>query len=97
MDKLSWVYILASQRNGTLYIGVTLDLIKRVWQHKQGGLQGFTCRYQVNKLVYYEQHHSIHEAIQREKHLKQWRRKWKLRLIEQSNPNWVDLYSSLLP
>lgn len=95
MEKLSYVYILANKRNGTLYIGVTSDLIKRIWEHKNKLVPGFTAKYGVGKLVYYEQHNDIREAIRREKALKKWLRKWKLALIEENNPNWVDLYDSL--
>ncbi len=95
MQKESYVYILASRRNGTLYIGVTSDLIKRVWEHKNKRAGGFTAKYSVDKLVYYEQHGDIMEAIKREKILKKWLRKWKLDLIEKSNPNWIDWYDGL--
>ena len=94
MDS-SYVYILASSRNGTLYTGVTTDLIKRVWEHKQGIIDGFTKKYNVKQLVWYEQHNSIESAINREKALKEWQRKWKLRIIEELNPNWNDLYCSI--
>ena len=93
--KKSYVYILASQHNGTLYIGVTANLIKRIWEHKTKLARGFTSKYSVNKLVYYEEHQEINIAIQREKRLKEWPRKWKLRLIEKSNPYWMDLYETL--
>lgn len=86
------VYILASKRNGTLYIGVTSDLVGRVWQHKQGEYDGFTSRYGVKLLVYYETFTRIDDAIVREKQLKEWHRAWKLRLIEQANPDWRDLW-----
>lgn len=95
MDKVSYLYILASKKNGTLYIGITSDLIKRVWEHKNKLVLGFTAKYNVNKLVYYEQHSDIFEAIHREKSLKKWLRKWKLQLIERDNPNWIDLYESI--
>ena len=95
MEKESYVYILASKRNGTLYIGVTTDLIKRVWEHKNKLIPGFTAKYGISKLVYYEQHNAIMEAIRREKALKKWLRKWKLALIEADNPNWIDLYDSI--
>ena len=96
MSKNFCVYILASQRNGTLYIGVTSNLINRVWQHKNCVFDGFTKKYDVKQLVYYEQHHSAESAIYREKRLKEWKRKWKLQLIEKFNPNWDDLYESIL-
>ena len=91
-----WVYILASKRNGTLYIGVTSDPIKRIWEHKDDIVKGFTQKYQVHLLVYYEQFSDIKAAIQREKQLKKWRRKWKLELIEKMNSNWEDLYPQIL-
>ena len=90
------VYILASQRNGTLYIGVTSDLIQRIWQHKNDALEGFTKRYGVHILVYYELHDDMENAIIRKKRLKKWNRAWKLRLIEEMNPNWNDLYETIL-
>ncbi len=90
------VYILASQRNGTLYIGVTSNLVQRVWQHKNEVLESFTKKYGVHMLVYYELHGGMREAIVREKQLKKWNRAWKLRLIEEKNPNWDDLYESIL-
>ena len=92
MDKKPAVYILASKRNGTLYIGVTSDLIKRVWEHKNDLVQGFTRRYGVHQLVWYELHDTMESAIQREKRLKEWKRNWKLQLIESMNPDWEDLY-----
>jgi putative endonuclease len=84
---------LASKRHGTLYIGVTNDLIKRVYEHKNGFVEGFTKKYGVHMLVYYEQCESIESAIRREKQLKVWHRNWKIRLIEEANPDWKDLYS----
>ena len=95
MQQASYVYILASKQNGTLYIGVTSDLIKRVWEHKNKLVVGFAAQHNVNKLVYYEQHSDILEAIKREKTLKKWLRKWKLRLIEKNNPHWTDLYEDI--
>jgi putative endonuclease len=86
------VYILASGRHGTLYLGVTNDLARRVWQHKTKALPGFTRKYGVDRLVWYESYDRIDEAIPREKSLKKWRRDWKLRLIEEMNPEWEDLY-----
>ncbi len=86
---------MAHKRNGTLYIGVTSDLQKRVWQHKQGTIEGFTNKYQVKILVWYEITTDIESAITKEKQLKKWNRKWKLRLIEEKNPCWKDLYDSL--
>ncbi len=90
-----YVYILASERNGTLYVGVTSDLIKRTWQHRQGEIEGFTQKYKVRTLVYYEVHQNSESAIIREKQIKEWKRKWKLELIEASNPRWVDLYDEI--
>ena len=81
MQKQFYVYILANQRNGTLYTGITSDLVKRVWQHRNGYVEGFTKRYSVKKLVHYEIHQSAESAITREKQIKKWRRKWKLSLI----------------
>jgi len=92
----SYVYILASQKNGTLYIGVTSDLIRRVWQHKMGLFSGFTKKYNVKLLVYYEIFSDIKEAIHREKILKGWKRERKIALIEQANKHWRDLYETLL-
>ena len=86
--KRYFVYILSSQRNGTLYIGVTNDLTKRVYEHKNNLVEGFTKKYEVHLLVYFEEFHNIDEAITREKQLKRWKRAWKLRLIESSNPEW---------
>ena len=94
--KSYYVYILTSQRNGTLYIGITNDLIKRVYEHKNNLIDGFTKKYAVHSLVYYEQYADIESAIIREKRLKKWNRKWKLELIEQDNPQWRDLYKDLL-
>ncbi len=90
------VYIMASTRNGTLYIGVTSDLLKRAWQHKHNVVEGFTEKYDVHQLVWYEAHASMESAIAREKSLKKWNRIWKLRLIEQLNPEWEDLYTQLI-
>ena len=89
------VYILASQRNGTLYIGVTSDLLQRVWQHKQGQVEGFTKKHNVHLLVYYEYHEDMDSAIRREKQMKEWKRDWKLQLIEKHNPDWNDLYENV--
>ena len=87
---------MASKRNGTLYIGVTSDLPARVWQHKNNMIEGFTERYNVHTLVYFEQHTSMQSAIEREKQIKKWNRKWKLKLIEKLNPNWEDLYEIVI-
>jgi putative endonuclease len=96
VNKQPAVYILASKRNGTLYIGVTSDLVKRIWEHKNNLVEGFTKRYNVHQLVWYELPESMESAIEREKRLKEWKRKWKLELIESSNPNWQDLYHIIL-
>ena len=90
------VYILASKRNGTLYIGVTSDPVKRIWQHKNNMVEGFTKRYGVHQLVWYELHENMQSAIEREKRMKGWKRKWKLELIESMNPNWQDLYHTIV-
>lgn len=90
------VYILASKKNGTLYVGVTSDLIKRVWQHKNDLFDGFTKDYAVHDLVYYELHATMESAISREKNIKAWKRTWKLALIEKENLEWRDLYHDLL-
>jgi putative endonuclease len=95
VEHVYWVYILASRRNGTLYIGVTNDLSRRVFEHKSKLVSGFTKRYGVDTLVWYEVHGDIDEAIAREKSLKRWRRDWKLKLIENMNPGWKDLYFDL--
>ena len=96
MNKQPAVYILASKRNGTLYIGVTSDLVKRIWEHKNNIVEGFTKRYNIHRLVWYELHESMGSAITREKRLKNWKRKWKLELIERSNPKWQDLYHRIV-
>lgn len=96
MNKQPAVYILASKRNGTLYVGVTSDLIKRIWQHKNDVVKGFTERYSVHQLVWYELHETMESAIRKEKMLKNWKRVWKLKLIERSNPNWQDLYGTIV-
>ena len=93
--RLPCVYILANRRNGTLYIGVTSDLVGRAWQHKSGLAEGFTHRYGVASLVWYEHHENMESAIAREKTLKKWSRSWKIRLIEESNPSWRDLYEEV--
>jgi putative endonuclease len=90
-----FVYIMASKRNGTLYVGVTNNLIKRVYEHRTDIIQGFTKKYSIHKLVYYEDTNDIYSAIQREKSLKKWNRKWKIKLIEKFNPNWDDLYDDV--
>jgi len=90
------VYILASRRNGTLYVGVTSDLVKRVWEHKSDVAKGFTERYSVHILVWFEQHDTMESAISREKSIKEWKRRWKLELIERQNPKWRDLYPEIV-
>ena len=94
--KQCYVYILASKKNGTLYIGVTSDLVKRIYEHKQKLIDGFTKEYNVHALVYFESYKDIKEAILREKQMKKWNRKWKIRLIEEKNPEWKDLYDEIL-
>ena len=94
--KQPCVYILASQRHGTLYVGVTSDIVKRVWEHKQDAVEGFTKKYAVHMLVWYEQHETMGPAISREKAIKEWRRSWKIEMIESSNPGWRDLYPELV-
>jgi putative endonuclease len=89
------VYMLASKLQGTLYVGVTSDLLKRVWEHKNKVVRGFTSRYSVDKLVWFEAHDVRESAIRREKQIKEWRRAWKRELIERDNPHWVDLFPSL--
>ena len=95
MDKQPTVYMMASRRNGTLYIGVTSDLIARVWQHRVHVAPGFTTKYSVSTLVWYEFHPSMESAIMREKRMKRWRRAWKIELIESRNPYWRDLWNEL--
>ena len=95
-DKQSCVYILASHKNGTLYTGVTSNLIQCVYQHKNNLIEGFTKKYGVHSLVYYELHENILSAITREKQIKKWKRQWKIELIEKNNPNWKDLYYELV-
>ena len=94
--KQPCVYILASKRNGTLYVGVTSDLTQRVWQHKNDQAEGFTKRYGVHKLVWYEICDDMRAAIAREKAVKEWKRAWKIRLIQETNPEWNELYDELL-
>jgi len=96
MSKNYYVYILTNKRNGTLYIGVTQNLLKRVYLHKKELLDGFTKKYDIKMLVYYEIYQDITEAILREKRLKKWKREWKIKLIEEKNPNWEDLYYKLI-
>ncbi|MHB9102598.1 MAG: GIY-YIG nuclease family protein [Sulfuricella sp.] len=96
MEKHPCVYILASRRNGTLYVGVTSDLVKRIWQHKNDQAEGFTKKYAVHDLVYFESHENMLSAIQREKQIKKWQRNWKVEMIEAKNPNWTDLWSQIV-
>ena len=96
MEKQPCVYILASKRNGTLYVGVTSDLVKRVYEHKHDLADGFTKEYKVHYLVYFELHQDMNAAITREKQIKKWNRAWKLELIEKSNPTWKDLYEEIV-
>jgi len=95
VNKQPAVYILASKRNGTLYTGVTSNLTKRVWEHKNNMVAGFTKRYSIHYLVWYELHESMETAILKEKRIKEWKWNWKLQLIESDNPNWEDLYDSI--
>ena len=94
-QKDYYIYILANKEGGTLYIGVTNNLEGRVWEHKQGVYKGFSSKYKINRLVYYENYSDINEAITREKQLKKWNRAWKIQLIEKDNPRWEDLYPDL--
>lgn len=94
--KQYYVYILASKKNGTLYIGITSNLVKRIYEHKQALVEGFTKKYNVHRLVYYETTNDINSAIHREKCLKKWNRAWKIKLIEEVNPLWEDLYHDIL-
>ena len=90
-----YVYILASKKNGALYIGVTSNLIERIWQHKNNVVAGHTKKYNIKDLVYFEQHLTMDAAIKREKQMKKWNREWKVNLIEKSNSNWLDLWSQI--
>jgi putative endonuclease len=94
--KNYYVYILASKKNGTLYTGFTNDLVKRVWEHKQEIIEGFTRKYKVHLLVYFEETSDVSSAIAREKQIKKWNRAWKIKLIEEINPSWKDLYNDLI-
>lgn len=94
-SQLFYVYILASQKQGTLYLGVTNDLVRRVYEHKEKLLPGFTSRYDVRRLVWFEAYDDPTSAIEREKEIKKWRRKWKIELIEKENPDWKDLYPEI--
>jgi putative endonuclease len=94
--KQPCVYLLASRKNGTLYTGVTSNLVQRIWQHKNDQTDGFTKRYGVHLLVWYEMHDAMESAIAREKAIKEWKRAWKLELIEATNPQWLDLYDGIV-
>mgnify|MGYP000747747725 CR=1 FL=1 len=96
MEKTPCIYILASKRNGTLYIGVTSDLVKRTWEHKNNFVDGFSKKYQVHKLVWYELGGGMETAISREKQIKKWNREWKNNLIKDMNPEWKDLYANII-
>ena len=91
----SWVYIMASKPRGTLYVGVTADLVRRVQEHREGVVDGFTRDHSVKHLVWYEQYDDMRDAIQREKNLKHWVRQWKLQLVETMNPTWADLWGRI--
>jgi len=93
--KTYFIYIVANNKNGTIYIGVTNNLTKRVWEHKNKIFDGFTSKYDLNKLVYFEDYSEINSAIKREKRLKEWPRQWKIELIEKNNPLWIDLYDKI--
>ncbi|MFO7592922.1 MAG: GIY-YIG nuclease family protein [Pseudomonadota bacterium] len=96
MERLPCVYILASKPNGTLYTGVTSNLPKRIWEHKNNVVEGFTKKYGVHTLVWYEVHETMESAILREKRIKEWKREWKIGMIEKNNPQWRDLYPGIL-
>ncbi|OYD25008.1 GIY-YIG nuclease family protein [Oceanimonas baumannii] len=96
MHKQPAVYMLTNQRNGTLYIGVTSNLVQRIWQHRQRAVEGFSARYGLHWLVYFELHDDMYSAITREKQLKKWKRAWKIRLIEVQNPGWRDLWEEII-
>jgi len=96
MERQPCVYLLASKRNGTLYAGVTSNLVKRVWEHKQHAVEGFTKKYGVDRLVWYEAHETMESATTREKAIKNWKRAWKTNVIEAVNPQWRDLYPDVL-
>ena len=96
MERQPCVYLLASHKNGTLYTGVTSNLVKRTWEHKHHAVEGFTGKYRVTTLVWYEVHETMESAIRREKAIKNWKRAWKVRAIESINPRWRDLYYDLL-
>jgi putative endonuclease len=95
MQRQPCVYLLASDRNATLYLGVTSNLVARIWQHREHAVEGFSSRYDVTRLVWFEQHESMEAAIEREKRIKKWNRAWKLKLIDASNPSWRDLWPDI--
>ena len=95
LNSMFYVYLLASRPYGTLYVGTTSDLVRRIWEHKNGLVPGFTKQYQVERLVWFEAHETAAGALRREKQLKEWKRDWKINLLERDNPHWVDLYPSL--
>ena len=95
MGKKGYVYILTNKPDGTLYVGMTTDLVKRIYQHKMEPADGFTKKYNLKKLVYFEEHDLYAQAIQREKRLKEWQRQWKIDLINMHNPKWIDLYKKI--
>ena len=96
MEKVFWVYILARRKRGTLYVGLTSDIVRRAWEHRNHALPGYTARYGIDRLVWCEQHPEFASAVEREKKIKRWRRAWKYALIETENPDWRDLYEDLL-
>ena len=96
MSKGAWVYIMTNRPDGTLYVGVTTDIARRAWEHREGTAEGFTRRYSLTRLVYAEPHDDITAAIAREKTIKTWRRAWKTRLIAKNNPDWDDLYTQII-
>jgi putative endonuclease len=96
VEKQPYVYLLASDRNGTLYVGVTSNLVARIWQHREHVVEGFSKRYKVTRLVWFEAHPTMESAIQREKQIKKWNRAWKVRLIDEMNPSWRDLWPDIV-
>ena len=96
LEKNPFVYIMASKRNGTLYTGVTSDMVRRVWEHREGRVEGFTKRYGVKRLVYFEAHGDMFAAITRERQIKEWQRRWKVELVEGMNPGWRDLWETIV-
>lgn len=95
MDRQPCVYLLANDRNGTLYLGVTSSLVQRVWQHRTSAIDGFSARYEIHHLVWFELHETMESAILREKRIKKWNRAWKIRLIDEMNPPWRDLWPDI--